>query len=182
MVREQAAQRGQPEDDQGTGRGAAGCQGGPEARAQADGEEGPGRGRGPSVRLHRRAHPYADASAVYGAYFEGINGGPSYQQLESEGKKWRRYKGGKDAWAKTALLGRFLAREEEKGDKEQAIAALQRLADSAGKKGNSKSPDWKEVLRRLRNTDEEKKRKTEIEEERESKKAKKAAGSGCEEE
>ena len=125
---------------------------------------------------------YADASAVYGAYFEGINGGPSYQQLESEGKKWRRYKGGKDAWAKTALLGRFLAREEEKGDKEQAIAALQRLADSAGKKGNSKSPDWKEVLRRLRNTDEEKKRKTEIEEERESKKAKKAAGSGCEEE
>ena len=90
--------------------------------------------------------------------------------------------GGKDAWAKTALLGRFLAREEEKGDKEQAIAALQRLADSAGKKGNSKSPDWKEVLRRLRNTDEEKKRKTEIEEERESKKAKKAAGSGSEEE
>ena len=75
-----------------------------------------------------------------------------------------------------------LAREEEKGDKEQAIAALQRLADSAGKKGNSKSPDWKEVLRRLRNTDEEKKRKTEIEEERKSKKAKKAAGSGCEEE
>ena len=115
---------------------------------------------------------FKNASDVYEAYFVGINGGESYEQLEKKGKAWRKYKGARDAWCKLGLLARFLERKEADGDKQSAVDQLQALADNAGKQGDSDAPNWKKVLSELRKDPAELKRKQDNNEERASKRQK----------
>lgn len=90
-------------------------------------------------------------------YFIGMNGTPSLRSLEEGGSKWRRYKGMRQRWHERQLLIRGFERLEAlHGGTEQGIATMQNMLDGIHKRGSSKSPNWAELRKRFKNSDEEK--------------------------
>jgi len=75
--------------------------------------------------------------------------------LEAKGNAWRKYKLGSQAWYDRVHIYRYidLKMGEQGGTKQSASAALQILADTTGKQGNSNAPNWKEIGKKLRDTD-----------------------------
>jgi len=74
--------------------------------------------------------------------------------LEAKGTKWRRYKGGSDAFYHRGPFIRLVARLEAQGKQEtDIITSLEDLATEAG--SLSSAPNWKEVEAGLRKSPEE---------------------------
>jgi hypothetical protein len=73
--------------------------------------------------------------------------------LEAAGNTWRRYPLASQAWYERVPIYRFIDRlmsEPPGGTREVASIGLQALAESAGKRGTSKAPNWKKVSKTLR--------------------------------
>jgi len=95
---------------------------------------------------------FSTAAALFNAYWNGPPGRPDHamRALEAATKgKWR-HGSSSNAWYDWGPIARFMERNmtSSGGNEVATIAALQALAVQTGKRGCSKAPDWKQVIKK----------------------------------